>query len=612
MRTNARRCVQILEEDGVIIMGEIFEMPQRLREKIAAGEVITAPVSVVKELIENSMDAGADEIKAYFENGGKRLIRIMDNGKGMEREDLEICGKRFTTSKIHNERELEEIHTLGFRGEALASITTVSELTIQTRRAGTAKGYASEFHDDGRAIEIRESPITKGTIVEVRNLFGKFPVRLKFLKSDEIEASKITSLVTKYSLANPEMAFQLYKDGKEIFNSPKVDGQGKIFHAFGQEIAENVVKLDYESNGVAVSGYISKVGYSRKTRDYQVIFINGRLVKSSAITDAVEKGYADKIFLGRHPIAVLHITLDPEMIDVNIHPSKEEIKFKSEYAIVDTVINAVQKCIAQSSHAIEVEAGGKMARPAHKYEIDRGIQKALTDDMDELAEMITPKAKGQQDSQKLVQKTLGDKTKTTVPGDEFLHVNVMGQLNRTYILGYDDRSLILIDQHAAQERVFYERFTKQLKNKAIVVNRLLKPFVFSANREEEKFIEQNKGAFERYGFFVEQFSRGEYALTAIPALFGRAYDAGVIKDIIDELHENIDSGTTVSDELDHKIATKACRKAIKGGDILSIPEMKSLLTTLAECRNPYTCPHGRPTMLRMSWGDLEKKFKRSD
>lgn len=578
-------------------MGEIFEMPQGLREKIAAGEVITSPVSVVKELVENSIDAGASEIRVYFENGGKRVIRVVDDGNGMDRDDLAICCKRFTTSKIRSEKELERICTLGFRGEALASIATVSELTIQTRKKGADKGYISEFHDDGRAVEIKESPITKGTIVEVRNLFGKFPVRLKFLKSDEVEASKITSLITKYSLVSENISFRVFKDGKEIFNSPKGNYTGKIFHAFGQEIAENVVPVWHSADGAMVNGYISKVGYSRKTRDYQVIFINGRLVRDNPVMSAVEKGFADKIFLGRHPIAILHITLDPGAIDVNIHPSKDEVKFRNDYVITDAVINAVQKSIAGSSHAINTEMGGKMAPAVHRYEMSRGTQTMLMQDEERqiLARVETP-----------------EKAAAARPGEEFLRISLLGQVNKTYILGHDSNGLVLIDQHAAQERVFYEKFTGQLKGKAILVNKLLKPFIFLTSREDEKFIEQNKEVLGRYGFYIEPFGKNEYALTTVPAIFGRAYDASVVRDVIDELRENIDSGTAISEELDHKIATRACRKAVKGGDELTIPEASALLAALAKCKNPYTCPHGRPTILRMSWGDIEKKFKRSE
>ena len=578
-------------------MGEIYEMPRQLREKIAAGEVITAPVSVVKELIENSIDAGADEVKVYIEKGGKRLIRVIDNGKGMDRDDLAICAARFTTSKIHYENDLERISTLGFRGEALASIAAVSELRIQSRKRGTEKGYAAEYDDKGDSIEIRESPITAGTDVEVRNLFEKFPVRKKFLKSDDVEASKIISLVTKYSLVNNGISFYLYEDGKEVFCSPKADYVSKILQVFGREIAENVLPVEHSTGDISVNGYISKMGYSRKTRDYQVVFVNGRLVKSNVITDAIEKGFKDKIFLDRYPVAVLHITLSPQSIDVNIHPSKDEIKFKNEYAVADAVVNAVQEAVSMSSNAIQVEAGGRMLTPAHRYEKDKGVQALLTED-DERAIKYNNKKPAAEIKKR--------------PGEEFLRINVLGQLNRTYIIGYDELSLVLIDQHAAQERVFYERFTQQLHDKAVSSNQLIKPFVFSVNKDEEKVIEQYKGTLERYGFRVEPFGRGEYALTAAPALFGKVYDATVIKDIIDELGSGANYGGTINEELDHKIATKACRKAIKGGDILSTAEMKGLLASLSTCTNPYTCPHGRPTLLRMSWGDLEKKFKRTD
>ncbi len=574
-------------------MGDIIRMPQKLREKIAAGEVITAPVSVVKELIENSIDAGADEIRVYIEGGGKRLIRVVDNGKGMDADDLRMCAQRFTTSKMHNEGELETVRTLGFRGEALASIATVSELSIQSIKEGAREGFIANYDDGGIAGELEGSSITKGTIIEVRNLFGKFPVRLKFLKSDDVEGGKIVNLVMEYSLSSHNIAFQLYKDSKVVFNSPKGSPENKIFQAFGREIAENVIGIEHEADGISVRGFISKVGYARKTRDYQLVFINGRLVKNRGVIDAVERGYTNKIFLGRHPIAILYITLDPSLIDVNIHPTKQEIKFKNEYVVEDVVMNAVQKGISQSSHAISVEADGKMRIAAHVYEQDKGKQMVLSVD----AGKETQKAKQMHISQS--------------PRSELLDIEILGQVNRTYIIGYDRNSLVLVDQHAAQERVFYERFLAQLAGKSLSVNELIKPYVFLVNDKEEKVIERHTRVLERYGFQIEQASRKEYALSTVPAVFGKAGLPEMVRDVIDELGV-IGESATIDDEIDQKIATRACRKAIKGGDILSINEMKSLLNALAGCKNPYTCPHGRPTILRMSWGDLEKKFKRTD
>ncbi|MCX8200280.1 MAG: DNA mismatch repair endonuclease MutL [Candidatus Micrarchaeota archaeon] len=577
-------------------MGEIFEMPQRLREKIAAGEVITAPHSVVKELIENSIDAGADEIKVYIEKGGKRLVRVVDNGRGIARDDLEVCGKRFTTSKIRSEEELERISTLGFRGEALASICAVSELSIQSRRKGAAKGYVAEFSDDGSPASIRESPIAKGTIVEVRNLFSRFPVRLKFLKSDDAEAEKIASLVTRYSLVSKSISFALYKDGEEVLNSPKSDNIGKVLYAFGREIAENVIRVEHCTDSARVAGYVSKVGYSRKTRDYQVIFINGRMVKSRAITSAIESAYSDKIFLGRYPVAILNILIDPEMIDVNIHPTKEEVKLRNEHTIAEAVTNAIRKAILENSHSIQASVEGRMSKAAHTYPVEKGRQETLAD---VTADTAQKHAKAVKDMQ-------------AAAGSEFLRMRVLGQLNKTYIIAHDSTGIILIDQHAAQERVFYEKFTAQLRENAVGVNRLLKPFVFQTTRDEEKLIEQNRGVLERYGLFVEMAGRGEYALTSVPALFGKAFDPMVVKDIIDELRDYANSPASITEELDNKIATRACRKAIKGGDELTIPQINELLAALAKCRNPYTCPHGRPTTIRMSWGDIERKFKRSE
>ncbi|MGB9635407.1 MAG: DNA mismatch repair endonuclease MutL, partial [Candidatus Micrarchaeia archaeon] len=322
------------------VMGKILQLPKLVREKIAAGEVITAPVSVVKELIENSLDANASNITIEIERGGKILIRVIDDGDGMDVDDLKMCAKRFATSKISNETDLEKICTLGFRGEALASMAVVGELSIQSN------GYAARYDELGEVVgEIQKGQLQKGTCVELRNLFGKMPVRLNFLKSDAIETSKITDLVKSYSLLYNHVSFRLVADKRELFRVNKESTEKRVFNVLGKEVHDNVIKLDHQTQDVIIDGFISKVGYSRKTRDFQFVFINGRIVKCDAVIEAIKKGYAEKLFLDRHPVVIIKLKINPLYIDVNVHPTKEELRFKNEYVISDAIIGSVRKAI---------------------------------------------------------------------------------------------------------------------------------------------------------------------------------------------------------------------------------------------------------------------------
>ncbi len=558
----------------------IIAIPEKVRDKIAAGEVITSPKSVVKELIENSIDAGAEEIKVHIDKGGKLLIRVADNGRGMSKDDLELCAKRHTTSKLKVEDDLLRINTLGFRGEALASISAVSDLIVQSN------GYKAVFDSQGNPIQISKSDINRGTVVEIRNLLSKLPARLKFMKSDDAEFQSILALITRYSLASQNIHFMLYKDGNLAFNSPKTTLVNKIYHAFGKEIARNVVETKHSAGGVAILGFISKPGYTRKTRDYQVLFVNGRLVKNNLVSKSVEEGYADKLFLERNPVFVLYINIDPKMIDVNVHPSKEEILFRNEHSVKECIINAIRDSIITKDNFVSVDADAKLAKSAHAYPIEKGVQLDFSD--------ITVKP---------VCKKINAGHETS----KFNNILLLGQVNKTYLVGYDNSGIVLIDQHAAQERILYEKFMDQLSKNAVSKNELIKPFIIAVSAEQDELISKHANLLERYGFDIERFGKFEYAVVSVPAVFGKASNPKVIIDIIDEIKTY---GKHDIDRMDSVVATKACRAAVKGGDILSHAEMKSIIENLKLCRNPYTCPHGRPTVVRMSWGDLERKFKR--
>lgn len=559
-------------------MGNIIKIPQKLKEKIAAGEVITSPFSVVKELIENAIDAGSTDIKIKIESGGKRLIKVTDNGKGMDKEDLELCAKRYTTSKIHTEEEFINVKTLGFRGEALASITVVSELKI------SSNGIEMWYDEEGGIIENKPSSLQKGTSIEVRNLFSKFPARLKFLKSDEIEFSKIYDLVQKYSLVYENVSFTLLKEEKVMFNSPIGDMKNKAYYAYGKEIADNLIEIKNEK----IYGLISKASYTRKTSEYQTIFINGRLIKHKTIPKIIEDSYPGKFFLDRSAVVILNLNVEPHEIDVNIHPSKDEIMFKHEKELYDFIRNSVAETLNKTTHEIITDAETNKLEIRKKYEMDKGMQQTFNEYIDEKEE------NKESENEKYF----------------FRGINVLGQANRTYIVGTMEDGLILIDQHAAQERVLYEKFKKKITIQNIERNELIKPLVFTLNDKEIVEFEKIKDKFDSYGFNIEMFGKNQYILRTIPSLFGKNIQPDIIKEVLDDLLES--RKTQIEDSLEDKIARKACRAAIKGGDIVSVPEIRKLLYDLDFCDFPFTCPHGRPTMIKITWRDFEKKFKRED
>lgn len=563
---------------------KIREIPPQIRDKIAAGEVINSPQSVVKELIENSIDAGADEITVRIFKGGKQLIQVSDNGYGMSKDDLKSCAKRYTTSKLHDESDLENINTLGFRGEALASMAAVSELIVRTN------GYEAVFNAEGNAEDIRASNVQKGTVIEIHNLFGRFPARFKFMKSDDAEFQKILALITRYSLVSENISFRLYKDDKIMFNSPKTSMLNKIFHSFGSDIANNIIPIQHSTETISVKGYVSKPGFSRKTRNTQVLFINGRLVKNDYVSSSIQNAYTDKLFLDRKPVFFIHLSIDPKQIDVNIHPSKEEVMLTNEKDVGDCIQNAVRNGLLNSDSVLSVDTDAKMTKSTHAYKQDKGVQ---LDFSSITVKRPSPVHSAYHQAQK----------------PQKISMEVLGQVNKTYIIGYDNAGVVLVDQHAAQERILYEKYVEQLSNNAVSINKLVKPYIFSVSAEYDDMLSRHLGELRRYGFDVERFGRHEYAVASVPAVFGRPSNPKIILDIVDEINVN---ARNEKDRLNSAIATKACRAAVKGGDTLSIAQMRDILHDLNKCRNPYTCPHGRPTIIRMSWGDLEKKFKRVD
>ncbi|HIG95193.1 MAG TPA: DNA mismatch repair endonuclease MutL [Nanoarchaeota archaeon] len=562
--------------------------------KIAAGEVIERPASVVKELLENSFDSGADEIKIEIYDAGIKKIKISDNGSGMTKEDALISYKRHTTSKIANEEDLFSINSLGFRGEALASIAEISNLKIITKTFDSSLGTFIEV-EGGKLIKEEQIGCSNGTIIEVNDLFFNVPARKNFLKSNEIELSKIINIITKYALIKNDVSIKLIHNNKEILNSHKTNFLiNNIIFVYGPEIAKDLINVNYEENGVIVKGYISKPVLTRADKSDQSLYVNKRYVKNNIISQAIYEAYKTLLFINRHPVFILEILIDPKEIDVNVHPAKTEIRIKKEELISGIIFNSIKNAFQNSnlivSASLENETNHKSIK---KYEFAKDKQSVL---------MV------KDDSNYLSTNLYSEKSNFTKKKNIFENFYLLGQINKTYIIGENPEGLIVLDQHAAEERVNYEKFMNEKKSGAIKKQNLLTPRIIELTPVQYRAALNNKTFFESLGFNFDDFGNNSIKLTTIPEIFGRLKST-LLLDVINEL-VNL-KGKIVDKEIEERIIRFACRASVKAGEELTSVEMRQLIENLGKTDNPYSCPHGRPTLISFSIADLEKKFKRT-
>ena len=562
--------------------------------KIAAGEVIERPASVVKELLENSFDSGADEIKIEIYDAGIKKIKISDNGSGMTKEDALISYKRHTTSKINNEEDLFSINSLGFRGEALASIAEISNLKIITKTFDSSLGTFIEV-EGGKLIKEEQIGCSNGTIIEVNDLFFNVPARKNFLKSNEIELSKIINIITKYALIKNDVSIKLIHNNKEILNSHKTNFLiNNIIFVYGPEIAKDLINVNYEENGVIVKGYISKPVLTRADKSDQSLYVNKRYVKNNIISQAIYEAYKTLLFINRHPVFILEILIDPKEIDVNVHPAKTEIRIKKEELISGIIFNSIKNAFQNSnlivSASLENETNHKSIK---KYEFAKDKQSVL---------MV------KDDSNYLSTNLYSEKSNFTKKKNIFENFYLLGQINKTYIIGENPEGLIVLDQHAAEERVNYEKFMNEKKSGAIKKQNLLTPRIIELTPVQYRAALNNKTFFESLGFNFDDFGNNSIKLTTIPEIFGRLKST-LLLDVINEL-VNL-KGKIVDKEIEERIIRFACRASVKAGEELTSVEMRQLIENLGKTDNPYSCPHGRPTLISFSIADLEKKFKRT-
>ncbi|MBT4936075.1 DNA mismatch repair endonuclease MutL [Candidatus Woesearchaeota archaeon] len=598
-------------------MKEITVLDEDLINKIAAGEVIERPASVVKELIENSLDAGATRISIDIEDSGQKRIRISDNGHGMDEENARKCILPHATSKIRSVDDLFSIKTLGFRGEALASIAAVSQVSIITKQDNQLEGF-NLVVESGSVISSGSVASEKGTTIDIQNLFFNTPARKKFLKTDAVELRHIIDVVTQYALLHPSVLFILHHEGRELLTSPQVDDmKNNIASLYGSTIAKDLIEVKYENELVTIYGFIGKPHQSRNDKNQQALFVNDRWIRNNDITKAVYDGYHSLLFHHKHPVFVLHITVDPHKIDVNIHPQKKEVKIEHIKEVCAAISHAVHETLKEHNlvPVLDVEFEQQKTFGAPKP-----VEPQKKEYMFEQSEQtIFPEKEQEQDG---AHTTIVEEY-TTPESDVFIsehkkefvipetaklpEMKLLGQIHKTFFVAETPGGLLLIDQHVVQERVLYERFMNQFMNKNVAVQELLRGELLEFTAAEGVIVHDNSSLLHNFGFTLEEFEGTSYLLKTVPTIFGRQQSTDLVYEVLHFLSE----GRNKVEEIQEDIITRmACRASVKAGDVLSIPEMQKLLAELEGCVLPYTCPHGRSIFIKVPVDELEKKFRR--
>jgi DNA mismatch repair protein MutL len=561
----------------------------QLVARIAAGEVVERPASAVKELLENALDAGATRITVETREGGTGLIRVIDNGSGIPADEVELAFARHATSKISRFDDLESLSTLGFRGEALASIASVAEVELNTCTAGGSGSYIRL--KEGNIAEQTGQARAQGTTVTVRNLFRNVPARLKFLKAPNTETGHVANVVAQYALAFPEVAFTLTTDGKTVLRTL---GSGELGEAvaavYGHEIAKNMLAVgggDYQgAPEISVTGMAGNPSLNRSNRNFISLFVNRRWVTSRMLSFAVEEAYHGMLMTGKHPVAVLNVSIPASEIDVNIHPAKTEIKFHDEHRVFSAVQRAVRKALVEPP--VPVQPAGKIEEPPVSFAVPPRSPVPLPFTTGyESKSPVKPAAEASR----------------PVPAFSLPALRLLGQIAGTYIVAEGPDGLYLIDQHAAHERIQFEKVTAQMSVNKVEVQGLLEPATFEVDPQQDAVLRPRLAALADSGFLLEPFGERAYLVRTIPACLYLKDWAAVLR----ELTEGTESGVNWTEKLAESIA---CHSAVRAGQVMSGEEMRELLRLLEKAVLPTNCPHGRPTMIHLTIADLEKDFGR--
>ena len=673
-------------------MPTITVLDETTINKIAAGEVIERPASVVKELLENAIDAQATAVTVEIRDGGCSLIRITDNGCGIPKDQVATAFLRHATSKIHTVDDLMTIGSLGFRGEALASIAAVSQVELISKTAQTLTGIRYQI-EGGREKSLEEIGAPEGTTIIARNLFFNTPARKKFLKTPVTEGTHVASVVEKIALSHPDISIRFIQNNQnKLYTSGNNNLKDLIYTVFGREITANLLEVHAQGPGITITGYIGKPVIARSNRNYENYFVNGRFVRSNILSKAIEEAYKPFMMQHKYPFTMLHFHIEPDTLDVNVHPTKMELRFSNQqelYREVQSILSAalvhrdiipevpvdttkknemevpkIEKVMPEPFEQKRLEEIRKAVRKDSPYEIKYPVsrpmgtgsvssaaQEKLLTTIKSMQPEQTPEADiknqpEQPEEQILTQpegirkETLPEQSKketekelakeayvlreeetygaklegsyeqgSFLKEEEMAKQKIIGQLFDTYwLVEYNDR-LFIVDQHAAHEKVMYEKLKKQFEKKEFTSQAISPPIVITLSMREAEVLERFKEQFTKLGFEIEHFGGAEYSICGVPGNLYRLNTRDVLIEMLDELTDGISERATTDVILD-KIASMSCKAAVKGSQRLSLPEMEQLMKDLMKLDNPYNCPHGRPTIIAMSKYEIEKKFKR--
>ena len=613
-------------------MGRIRLLSETVASQVAAGEVVERPASVVKELVENSLDAGARKIDIGIRRGGISLVRVIDDGCGMDRDDALLSLERHATSKIRSAADLQAVATLGFRGEALPSIASVSRFRLTTRERRAIAG--TEIIVNGGKIEVvRDGGEAPGTQVEVRSLFYNLPARRKFLRSENSESRNIEHQLHLQAIGHPRIGFSLMRDDRILFQLPAATTlSDRIRDLYGTELLQRLVEVsDAASPKVRISGFIGQAGVSRQTRSQQLVFVNGRAVESSLITGAIREGYHTALMKGQYPVTFLFLELDPAAVDVNVHPAKREVRFRDPNGVREAIVRCIQRTL-ETGRADWQEKFRAPLRPAPvfpgkptpelKLRAEVSAPEEAHGELPQLGAVagVVDRGRGHIPASDVVAPAPRLPAERVDSASEALALHqraakapqqqfeIIGVLSKLYVLMENADGLVLVDQHAAHERILFEELRRRMEQ-GVATQKLLLPQTFDVPPRDADWIERNLSILQRMGIGIESFGPDTFKIDSLPSFLNVSDATQFMRKVIDDLKSagNSASAIRLGEEM---IAKTVCRHAVKANDLLRYPEVEKLIRDLLDCDLPYCCPHGRPTMIQISLTELEKKFGR--
>lgn len=600
----------------------VKQLPETLINQIAAGEVIERPASAAKELIENAIDAGATRIEIATSGGGKTLLRVTDNGSGMGPDDLALAIRRHCTSKIS--ASLMDIRTLGFRGEALPSIGSVAKLAVTSRRAGDASGHEISVAG-GKVSPVRPAAANQGTIVEVRDLFFATPARLKFLKTERAEAGAITEVVKRMAIAFPAIRFVLSGPDRSTleFAACGTDALARMAQVLGADFRDNAIPLDAEREGVRLTGFAGVPTFNRGNSAHQYAFVNGRPVQDKLILQAIRAAYADSVPLGRYPVAVLSLTLDPALVDVNVHPAKSDVRFRDPGLVRGLIVGGLREALARDgARAATTGAAAMMSAfrpgfspfhraanpsPSAAWSAERSPSRPLSGSFGAMQE---PAQRGFDVTAAPSARAESIAAEPAASLQDFPLGAARAQLHENYIIAQTGDGLVIVDQHAAHERLVYEALRQSLAARSAASQMLLIPEIIDLPEEECDRLMAHAADFAAMGLGIERFGPGAIAVRETPAILGEVNTVGLVRQLADEIAE-WDQAASLSGKLDYVAATMACHGSVRSGRRLKPEEMNALLRRMEATPGSGQCNHGRPTYIELKLADIERLFGRS-